>query len=38
MCPVFTAGHAQPSSFDELLRVTRSGGLIVFTLATSAYE
>jgi predicted TPR repeat methyltransferase len=35
---VFTAGYAQPSSFDELLRVTRSGGLIIFTLATSAYE
>jgi predicted TPR repeat methyltransferase len=35
---VFTAGHAQPGSFHELLRVTRSGGLIIFTLATSAYE
>ena len=35
---VFTAGHAPPSSFDELLRVTRSGGLIIFTLATPAYE
>jgi predicted TPR repeat methyltransferase len=35
---VFTAGHAPPSSFDELLRMTRSGGLIVFTLATAAYE
>jgi SAM-dependent methyltransferase len=35
---VFTAGHAPPSGFDELLRVTRSGGLIIFTLATPAYE
>jgi SAM-dependent methyltransferase len=35
---VFTAGHAPPGSFDELLRVTRPGGLLVFTLATSAYE
>jgi hypothetical protein len=35
---VFTAGHAPPSSFDELLRVTRSSGLVIFTLATSAYE
>jgi len=35
---VFTAGHAQPSSFDELLRVTRSGGSLIFTLSTSAYE
>ena len=35
---VFTAGHAPPGSFDELLRVTRPGGLLVFTLATTAYE
>jgi SAM-dependent methyltransferase len=35
---VFTAGHAPPSSFDELLRVTQSGGLVIFTLATSAYK
>ena len=31
-------GHAPPGSFDELLRVTRPGGLLIFTLATSAYE
>jgi SAM-dependent methyltransferase len=35
---VFTAGHAPPGSFDELLRVTRPSGLLIFTLATSAYE
>jgi SAM-dependent methyltransferase len=35
---VFTAGHAPPSRFDELLQVTRSEGLIIFTLATPAYE
>jgi SAM-dependent methyltransferase len=35
---VFTAGHAAPGSFDELLRVTRLGGLLIFTLATPAYE
>src|SRR3954451_13744107 len=34
---VFTAGHAPPGSFDELLRVTRPGGLLVFTLSTTAY-
>jgi SAM-dependent methyltransferase len=34
---VFTAGHAPPDSFDELLRVTRPGGLLVFTLSTTAY-
>jgi len=35
---VFTESHVPPSSFDELLRVTRSGGLVIFTLATPAYE
>jgi SAM-dependent methyltransferase len=35
---VFTAGHAPPSSFEELVRVTRSGGLVIFTLATPACE
>jgi SAM-dependent methyltransferase len=35
---VFTAGHAPPSGFDELVRVTRSGGFVIFTLATPAYE
>jgi SAM-dependent methyltransferase len=35
---VFTAGHAPPDSFDELLRVTRPGALLIFTLATPAYE
>jgi SAM-dependent methyltransferase len=35
---VFTAGHAPPGSLDELLRVTRPGGLLIFTLATPAYE
>lgn len=27
-----TRGHAPPHSFDELIRVTRKGGLIVFSL------
>ena len=35
---VFTAGHAPPGSFEELLRVTRPGGLLIFTLSTPAYE
>jgi len=35
---VFTVAHAPASSFDELVRVTRPGGHIVFTLSTEAYE
>ncbi len=35
---VFTAAHAPASSFDELVRVTRPGGHIIFTLSTEAYE
>ena len=27
-----TPGHAGPESFDELIRVTRSGGVVVFSL------
>jgi len=29
---VFTCGHAPASSFEELIRVTRPGGAIVFTI------
>ncbi|MCH9039445.1 MAG: class I SAM-dependent methyltransferase [Chloroflexi bacterium] len=35
---VFTQGHARPGSFDELIRVTRPGGKIVFGLRTDIYE
>ena len=35
---VFTKGHAPPDSFDELLRVTRRGGFVIFTLSPQAYE
>lgn len=35
---VFAAGHAQPSSFDELIRITRPGGYIVFTLRPDVSE
>lgn len=34
---VFTAGHAPPESFDELLRITRSGGHLIFTVRTDVY-
>ena len=33
-----TLGHAPASSLEELVRVTRPGGPIVFTLMTSIYE
>ena len=35
---VFTLGHAPPSSFDELVRITKAGGFIVFSLRTDVYE
>ena len=35
---VFTIGHATASSFDELVRVTRPSGHIVFTLRADLYE
>lgn len=35
---VFTQGHAPPSSFDELARITKPGGHIVFSLRTDVYE
>jgi predicted TPR repeat methyltransferase len=35
---VFTAGHAPPESFDELIRATKSGGYIIFSVRTDVYE
>ena len=35
---VLTLGHAPPSSFDELVRITKPGGYIVFSLRPDAYE
>ena len=35
---VFTQGHARPGSFDDLIRVVRPGGKIVFGLRTDVYE
>lgn len=35
---VFAVGHAPASSFDELVRITRPGGHIFFTLRTNLYE
>jgi len=35
---VFTQGHAPANSFDELARITKPGGLIVFSLRVDTYE
>ena len=35
---VFTLGHAPPNSFNELVRITKGGGFIVFSLRTDVYE
>ncbi len=35
---VLTIGHAPPRSLDELVRVTRSGGMVIFSLPEPAYE
>ena len=35
---VFTLGHAPINSFDELVRVTKSGGYVVFSLRTDMVE
>jgi SAM-dependent methyltransferase len=35
---VLTLGHAPASSFDELVRITRPGGCIVFSLRPDVYE
>jgi len=35
---VFTKAHAPASSFNELIRITRCGGYIVFTLRPDVYE
>lgn len=35
---VLTLGHAPASSFDELIRITRPGGCIVFSLRPDVYE
>ena len=35
---VFTLGHAPPSGFDELVRITKPGGFVVFSLRTDVYK
>ncbi len=35
---VFAAGHAPPESFEELIRTTRAGGHMIFSVRTDVYE
>jgi SAM-dependent methyltransferase len=35
---VLTAGHAPPSCLDELIRITRPGGHLIFTISLRVYE
>lgn len=35
---VFALGHVGPEAFDELLRVTRPGGYLIFSVSKAAYE
>ncbi len=35
---VLTVGHAPASSLDELIRITRPGGYVVFSLRPDVYE
>jgi predicted TPR repeat methyltransferase len=34
----FTYGHVKANAFDELVRVTRPGGVVCFTIREGAYE
>ena len=34
----FTYGHVKPKALDELIRITRNGGLICFTINEGIYE
>jgi predicted TPR repeat methyltransferase len=34
----FTYGHVNAKAFDELVRITKSGGVICFTIREGAYE
>ncbi len=36
-CGTFTLGHAPASAFDELVRITKHGGYLIFTVSTAAW-
>ena len=35
---VLTKGHVPPSGLDEMLRVTRAGGCLIFSVSDPAFE
>ncbi|MBC8268981.1 MAG: class I SAM-dependent methyltransferase [Rhodospirillaceae bacterium] len=35
---VLTAGHAPPQSLDEMIRITKPGGYLIFSLSNLVYE
>jgi predicted TPR repeat methyltransferase len=37
-CGVFTLGHVPPQALNELIRITKKGGMIVVSTRTSYYE
>jgi len=37
-CGTFTHGHVGPEAFDELLRITRAGGIFCISINTEIYE
>jgi predicted TPR repeat methyltransferase len=37
-CGTFTYGHVDAKGFDELIRITRPGGFICFTIREGAYD
>ncbi len=37
-CGTFTHGHVGPDAFDELLRITRTGGIFCVSINTEIYE
>lgn len=36
-CGTFTLGHAPASAFDELVRITKPGGILIFTVAAGVW-
>ncbi len=37
-CGTFTHGHVGPEAFDELLRITRTGGILCVSINAEIYE
>ena len=37
-CGTFTHGHVGPEAFDELLRITRTGGIFCVSINAEIYE